>query len=69
MHYLNLKAHTIDFPETTYGMLDTLRKFIKDSKASEFSKMMKRIVEKIKENSKFITGKFFTWIVWKFQTN
>ena len=57
MNYLNTKAHTIDFPEMTFGMLYTLKKYIKSSKATEYRNMMRRIVQKIKENKNFIIGK------------
>jgi len=57
MNYLNTKAHTIDFPEMTFGMLYTLKKYIKSSKATEYRNMMRRIVQKIKENKNFIIDK------------
>nr|CAB3264387.1 nucleolar complex protein 2 homolog [Phallusia mammillata] len=57
MTFFNTQAHTIAFPEMSVSAIIVLKKFIKDSKTQNYSKIMRQVVEKVQANSDFINKK------------
>jgi len=50
-------SHRIGFPELAFPPVVRLKKFVKDCKNPEDSRLVKQVLEKIEENSKYITNK------------
>ncbi|CAK8694755.1 unnamed protein product [Clavelina lepadiformis] len=57
MAYFNSQAHTVAFPEMSIPTIVMLKKFVKECKTPNYSKVIKQIVEKVQENSEFIQRK------------
>ena len=57
MMYFNSQAHTISFPEMTSPAVLILRKFIKETKNINHSKIIKNIIGWVEENGNFIKEK------------
>ena len=57
MSFVNSQAHTISYPELIVPLMSILRKFTKECKHSNYSKVMKKLGEMLKENEVYIKEK------------
>ncbi|ESO91330.1 hypothetical protein LOTGIDRAFT_228791 [Lottia gigantea] len=57
MDHLKVHSHSIGFPELVLPAVLQLKAFLKKCKIANYCKQIKQIVDKIDENSKFITQK------------
>lgn len=54
LEYLASEAHTISFPDMVIPAVIQLKKFVKECKSPNYSRMMKQVQEKIEENCRAI---------------
>ncbi|XP_045162524.2 nucleolar complex protein 2 homolog isoform X2 [Mercenaria mercenaria] len=57
LEHFHAYAHTISFPELVLPALLQMKEFLKKCKVGNFTKQIKQIVDKVEENSKFITAR------------
>ena len=55
--YLDVESSSIGFPELVVPAIVQLKKFLKNSKELNYNKRLKHLLDKIKENSEFISNK------------
>lgn len=54
LEYLSAQSHTIAFPDLSLFCVVQIKQFLKKCKASNYSRKMKQLLEKIQQNSQFI---------------
>ncbi|XP_077967984.1 nucleolar complex protein 2 homolog [Styela clava] len=57
MDYINTQAHSISFPEMMVPTVISMKKYMKKCKMQNYVKLVRQIIEKVEENSKYILDK------------